>query len=227
MEIVMSTWQIILLTIGSSSLVSAVVTIILKSIFQKGINSHAERLKSDLQKEVINSQFVIEKRHKIIPNLYKLVMNADGAIRGLHGVGYEPTYEEWNEDDFEKAFDEMNVLGGMRTELHEILKSNREKGIKKWRQYKRMLEIHRARNALMEARNELLVSEIYLNPIIVDSLRELLKTLGHYLISIEHPRPLGEKDKKPSEWEKEIVEQVDASKMLLRDELKAKWDDFC
>lgn len=82
------TWQEILGIAGLiSAAVSGGVTLLLKYIFQKNLDDHAEHLKHDLQKETIKAQLMMQGKHRVYPKLLELCEIAYAKIRSQSTSG--------------------------------------------------------------------------------------------------------------------------------------------
>jgi len=82
------TWQGIATVAGFvSAAVSAGLTLILKYIFKKNIDSHVENLKHDLQKQAIKAQLMIQGKHRVYPKLLELYEIAFAKVRSQSQSG--------------------------------------------------------------------------------------------------------------------------------------------
>lgn len=219
------TWQEIAIIAGiTSTAVSSGTTLLLKYIFQKNINNHVECLKLELHKDAINAQILINEKHKIMPKLWQLIMIADGAIQSLQGCRISLTYEEFGEQDFEELFEQRNVAHGKRQEIFNIMHSDKKRGIEEWNRYDRILRVSDASGAFHNAKNELLLKELYLSEDVATKAHMIVKTLGELLVQYQFDDiPSDRVDhKKIIALKEQITDQIGKLKETMKVELVAQ-----
>lgn len=202
--------------------------------FEKALNEHkhaldekTEMLKHDLQKDAMSAQIAIGEKHKIYAELFRLVNIAHGAVFSMFGITRELTYEEYGEEDFKELFERWNTPQRKTLELLELYRSDRDKAIKAWREYRRVLEIGEARSEITKARNYLLINEIYMEDDIADMAHEILGLIILYLTNAEmnenHRDPyLKQELEKNRERKKQIEDLLPKLKGTMKSKLLGK-----
>ncbi|WP_342436696.1 hypothetical protein NSS79_25690 [Paenibacillus sp. FSL L8-0436] len=153
------------------------------------LNIHTENLKFDLQKKIHDYGLYSVKRHEIYPELFKLLLLADGNVHSLYGFRRTLSFKEFNKDDIKIFMQARKVSEGKQNEVLNLWDEHKEDAIDELEAYLRVLEIQDARRSLIEAKNYLLLSDLFLSESVSLKSDELFRTLNTILVFIEFPSP--------------------------------------
>lgn len=217
----MDVWSLIAQSIISTAVAAALVTVLLGFYFNSRLETHKSQLALENQRRIQDFNLYTTKRHEVYPELYKLILIADGNIRGLVGLRSVLTFEEFNREDLENYLKEKNVVQGKKNELLSLWDADKDRGIKKMKKYLRLLEIHQAKLTFHEAKNYFLMSELYLSERVSNQFTILLGFVGQYLTTVEYPYGVNVADR--SSLEHAIIENSNILKQLMYDELTVSY----
>lgn len=144
---------------------------------QRDLNTHSEFLKYQLNKEAINSEMNIKKKHEVYAEMLKLLRIADGAVQGLQGLGLGNTYQDYSVEDMERLLDERRVTKKMKQNIIEIFKRNSSEGIEEWKKYKPLCDAQDAQKQVYGANNFWLSNELYMSQRIYSEVADLVTDL--------------------------------------------------
>lgn len=153
------------------------------------LNIHTENLRFDLQKKIHDYGLYSVKRHEIYPELFKLLLLGDGNVHSLYGFRRRLSFEEFNKDDIKIFMQARKISEGKQDEILNHWEEHKEDAIGELESYLRVLEIQDARRSLVEAKNYLLLSDLFLSESVSLKSDELFKTLSSLLVLIEFPSP--------------------------------------
>lgn len=181
------------------------------------LNVHTENLKFDLQKKIHDYGLYSGKRHEIYPELFKLLLLADGNVHGLYGFRRNLSFSEFNEDDIKVFMQARKISEGKQREILNLWNLRKDDAIDELEAYLRVLEIQDARKSLIEAKNFLLLSDLFLSELVSQKSDELFGALNKILVFIEFPSPGDYRERdKISEEVKGLFADL---KMLMRKDL--------
>ena len=128
-----------------------------------GLDLHGDKIRHDLQRDMLQAQITTDQKHKIYADLYSLLMHAEGSVSMLMGLRSVLTYEEFSIEEFEKHLQSEGVMTEKRNEIVIAFRERKSKGVNLWRKYKRMMEMHAAQAKIAEAKNYWIVNELYIS----------------------------------------------------------------
>lgn len=195
--------------------------------YSKKLNEESERLKHDLRKEAFNAEMIITERHKIYSELTECIKKAEGLVFDYYDVNfdisYAMSYEEFNENDFQRLFDEFEVMDGLRSDFFELYKCDSGKAINLWRSKRPNLLGNLARRAIDDAKNFYLIKKIYLTDLVDEKALSAIQNLGSFL---GKSRSCVEKNRQ-LEARGRTLDDSDYDKLnLLKDEAKKCIEDL-
>jgi hypothetical protein len=181
-------------------------------------NKKLEAEKYKIQRKITDFGLYTTKRHAAYPELYRLILLAEGKVTGLRGLGYSLTFEEYNSEDIRLYLEEKSLPTGKIIEIVKLWDINEnELAIKEIRKYEKLRAFQIARNSLSEAQNYLYLNELYMSETVVESARELIKQIWSLFINCETPdkETLKENPLIKDAIEKSLIETKEKMKLEL------------
>ncbi|ARU61867.1 hypothetical protein CBW65_13125 [Tumebacillus avium] len=197
----------------------------IKNLFDKNLESHrhtlmliTEETKFDFQRRIQDFSLFTSKKHEAYQELYKLILIANGKVLSFSG-GFksELSFEEFSKEDLEKYMTDKKVVSGKMKYLLEMLESNRRKAIKEMKEYILMIDFQKAWHSINEARNLLLINELYLSDEVSKSSKDVLNIIDQLLYYYESRDKEDVKNIQILELQR--PGQLDRLKTLMREEL--------
>lgn len=118
--------------------------------------------KNELTKEKHKAR--LTKINEVYPELIKNFRIAEGAIWGHLGLQRQPTFEEYNIEDFRELFARQKIPSGKVEELIKEIKNNKSLGISQINTYFRELAKNRIDREVQNANNYFILNGIHLSP---------------------------------------------------------------
>ncbi len=159
---------------------------IIDSTFTKEVESFkhkleiaTEEVRFSFQKKIQNYNLFIQRKYTACEELQRLMLNSESRICSLYGIRREPTFEEYNKEDFILLLEKYNFTKG---KIEELLSSfnNIDVFIKNIKKLLRFKEIRDSALSVNELRNHYWISKLYLSEdldkgtkIIIDKLEKL------------------------------------------------------
>lgn len=78
--------------------------------YRSDLDRQAERLKHDLQREMIKAELGMNKAYEVAPKLLVKIKRAHGALVSVLGLSSMPDWGEYSRDDLESALDDRNLF---------------------------------------------------------------------------------------------------------------------
>ncbi|KGE17552.1 hypothetical protein [Paenibacillus wynnii] len=189
-------WSVVISAVTVSAVINAGVQLYIKSKGEKSLenhkqklNVHTENLKFDLQKKIHDYSLYSVKRHEIYPQLFKLLLIAEGNIRSLFGFRRVLTFEEFNKADIKIFMEGREVVEGKQELILSLWDNQKNNAIEELKAYLKVLDIQDARKSLVEAKNYLLFSELFLSENVALKSDEVFQSLAMILAYSEFPTP--------------------------------------
>lgn len=133
------------------------------------------------------SNLLIQKKHNVISRLYELFKVAEGAICGLYGLKWAPTFKEFNRDDIAKYMTQKELLSGIQQTILDLWDSDREAAISELGKSLIVRDKQFAKSSLTEVSNYLLINELYLSTEAANIAHRLVEKLNEYNVLVEFP----------------------------------------
>jgi len=201
--------------------------------FEKNLERHKSDLqnilelnKFDLQRKMHDFSLYTTKKHEIYPKLYQLFLLADGRLGELRG--FQSKY------DF-KTLNAEQIIYILKTE-YEIPEVSYQKYLTDWDARKesfiddfidfmRRVEFQRANRAIIEAKNNALLYDLYLSNEVSEKLLKLSGLLRSYLVDAEHVKDFIGPERtalaqEMAHTEEEITKLILEIKSIMQSELK-------
>ena len=123
-----------------------------------------ERLKFDLQSEMLKAQISAAQIHEVYPKLLEEIRMAEGALGPFIGAYGVPSWEGCGRPDFERVLSEQKVPSKTQEAILTTLDRDPLAGIKRLEEVLRDLERGRARLQINQAQNYRILKALYLSP---------------------------------------------------------------
>ena len=182
------------------------------------LNTLTEALRFDYERKIHNFGLFTSKKHEIYMELNKLLLIADGKVRGLMGLRHVPDYWSFSLEDIQKFIGPKNFMPSIKDKILSNWESNKRLAIDELEKYLRNIEFHEARTAVFEAKNYFWFSQLYLSDDVISHSKKLLDRLSRLRIHYEIP-DRHQKQEKIDQLETEITESLDNTITTMRKEL--------
>lgn len=169
---------------GVTAIATAIGAVVLKVVenrlatrleaFKGALATEAERHRHELQRETMKAQLSANQLNVIYPQLFAKLRRADGAIGGLVGLRYGPSYDGYSRDDIVETLESMKLPGEYRDRVLSHFDRVRDEGIRELKRVSRDVESERARVTHTRARNYLILKSLFVSPEV--------KKLGHGIL---------------------------------------------
>lgn len=130
-----------------------------------------------VQQAMLSIQIQTEKTHEIYPELYEKLRVAEGAIGSLLGLRESPTWEEYSVDDLKSLMERRGVVSGQIERIAQAINQNRRDGLKEMNEYLRMIELNEAKGKHHEAKNYVVLKNLYMTDEIAEECFTICKHL--------------------------------------------------
>lgn len=196
----------------------------IKHLFDTKLADHQAVLASVSDSERYNYQRLIHdfnqyssKKHDVYPELYKLILTAQGQIVGLMGFGYMIDFDKFSKDDAEKYLSTRSILPSEQRSILSLWDMDKRTAVNNLRHILRNIEIGHARSKWFEARAYCWSSSLYLSERVSEQVEKVFLLLNEYLVHVEIPGTqngsfFGEKGE-------QISKVMDEVKILMKQEL--------
>lgn len=161
--------------------------------FNKKIENHKHELqkiievnKFDFQKKLQDFSLYSTKKHEYYQSIYNLFLIADGKARNFLGVRSIPDYLRMNSKQLKYFFEKQDILEVMVGEYLKNWDEDKKEKVQNLEDFMKRYEIDSARLALNDAKNEYLISRLYLSNKVIDICNDLVKAISSNLIDVEY-----------------------------------------
>jgi|GEM_PF-5154931 len=182
-------------------------------------NKKLERFKTGLQTDTKIAESYYIKQQDACAEVFKQVRIAQGFVKGLQGLGRSSTYEDYDTSDFDKMLQQLNLLNKQRLTFVALFDKDYQanipisnnKGVREWRNYETVLKINEARTHVQEARNALVLQELFIPSLLRKDFYKILHQMDMLIFDIEHQKD-APRFNAPDTFkaEKEIAEFIDS-----------------
>ncbi|MEK5417321.1 hypothetical protein BSK49_19140 [Paenibacillus odorifer] len=208
-----------------SGAISAIITggfqLYIKSKAEKELESykqkltiHTENLKFELQRRSHDFNLYSVKRHELYPHLCKLLLIAHGNIRALYGLRSFLSFDEFSKSDIKAYMENRKIVEGKASSILANWETNKKNAVEELRSYLRILDINDAESNLIDARNYLLISDIFLSKSVTAMSGEALEDISMVLTYTKYPEH-------GTHVERErLNEKIDSLLIALKEQMK-------
>jgi hypothetical protein len=157
----------------------------IKAALQRDLTAQAERLKYELQREMLKAQLSTEQLHLIYPKLAGKLRRAEGAVGDLQGIRFAPSYEGYDVSDFEAVLKDLRLPGAERARLLAALERDRGQGVRELEKTVRRVEKEKARVVVNTAQNFIILKALYLSSAVKEGSFAATKTLWDAWVDLD------------------------------------------
>ncbi|QQR81585.1 MAG: hypothetical protein IPJ69_05600 [Deltaproteobacteria bacterium] len=218
-------WSQFILTLGGQTAIIAAFGFLggewIKTKFSKNLTSHAEHLKYDLQKSMVNVEQASKKRHEIYPEIYSQIIKVDGAIRSLcPEIGFSATFEDFNIEDIQSLLSKIEGPDKPKEDILKIFIGNPKEGAQALKSYLKTLNKNKARADLQHIKNDWLVYELFMTQGVSKKIGDVHSLLWSLWIDLELDDPRdGNKWKRIEALKSNIIIAINGLKTLMQEEM--------
>lgn len=141
------------------------------------LESVRDAFQFQVQQAMLSIQIQTEKTHEIYPELYEKLRVAEGAIGSLLGLRESPTWEEYSVDDLKSMMERRGVVTGQIERIAQAIQQNRRDGLKEMNEYLRMIELNETKGKHHEAKNYVILKNLYMTDEIAEDCFTICKHL--------------------------------------------------
>lgn len=154
----------------------------LKKEAEKEIDAHRHEL--DVKKEIIKDEitktglkalFLANSKQALYPELYEALKKTAGAVTGLSGFRYAPTYEAWSLDEFKILLSDTKLPTEIIDDILKSLSNDKINGLKKLSAALRRIEFQQTRQQCQEVKNKIVLKSLFLSKEVNDLAFEIIK----------------------------------------------------
>lgn len=127
------------------------------------------------------------KKHDVYPELYKLILTANGHIVGLMGFGYMPDFDKFKKEDVEAYLSTRTLLPSRQKSITDMWNIDQNTAINELRYLLRSIETGTARSKWFEARGFFFSSSLFLSEQVSEQVEKVFLLLNEYLVHVEIP----------------------------------------
>src|SRR6266851_199941 len=190
--------------------------------FDKLMDRQLESHKASLGRltEHLKDELATSKMHEVYGHLWERIVRAHGAVGGLVGSGFAPSYDNYDAEDFAKLLADAAIPHGERVRLQEAIERDRRTGQQELERVFRQVAIHNARRKVYRATNYAALKSPFLSPAVREKTKAFASAIwnGWVVVHVnslpgnpkpENPTPaLTEADAKLTELEEQISSEL-------------------
>ena len=144
-----------------------------------------EKIKFELQREMIKVQLYNQSSQLIYPEMYKKILIAHGSVIGLMGLKRVPDYKKYETDDVRELLTKRSVPNSSIEEIVRKYSISRAAGVEALEKLIRLIELDEAQNEFAEVKDFWLINELYLDDEISDTIGSFLDDLWIVYVDAE------------------------------------------
>lgn len=127
------------------------------------LDTYTESMKHSLQREMVRVESYVKGKFTVYPVLYEKILKAQGSVSSLFGVRFSTNQDRFTEEDLRSALDENRVVDGEVQHILGVFRSDNKTGLEIFNRMMREIEFQKARNVYHEAKNYLVLNELFLS----------------------------------------------------------------
>lgn len=153
--------------------------------FKGDLGRETERLRHDLQREMLKAQLSTGALHLVYPRLFDKLRRAHGAIAGLMGTRFTGTFEGYDRADIESTLSELRIPGEMRRRVLESFDRDRDEGVRRLKALGRRREVADARAVYVKAQNYFVLKSLFASKEVKDQVKVALDHLWKAWVEVD------------------------------------------
>ena len=131
-------------------------------MFKQNLEVATEKIRFDFQKKIQNYNLYVQRKFSAYEELQRFILTAESRLTSLYGFRSEPTYEEYNQEDFTLLLEKNNFTKGKIGEMLYYY-NDKDKFLKMIRKLLRFKEVRDSDLSINGLRNHYWLSKLYLS----------------------------------------------------------------
>jgi hypothetical protein len=185
--------------------------------FKHKLGIEADRLRAEHERQLRNASIVIERKHEVFRELFRLIHIAVGAAARLFGMREDPTFEDHSREDVRKLLNEMHVADGVSEPILAQWDDSRAEAIRELNRVRRRVEIVEADRDYAEAWNYYLANSLYLTEPISEKAESVFAAARDVISVAKFPE--GARRRDSGQHKRDVSERLEELRILLRADL--------
>ena len=162
--------------------------------FRHRLALDAEGVRAEHQRLLHNATLVIERKHEVYRELFRLMHIANGTVGRLYGFGRMPLFDDYNTSDLTGYLDSLRLPGKTKEFILENWESSHAAALTELRRAERQVAISRAEEAFTSAWNYYLLNSLYLDDDLSAAAAKVFEPLQSILAHANVPEAGGSTD---------------------------------
>lgn len=150
-----------------------------------GFAAENESLRHRYQLERFRVEMATKHRDEVYSELLDKIRRAEGAVAPLRGFREVPNLENFSENDLRKLLDDLSITEKLKTEHLEKVQRDRKAGLRAVEQLMYRVDIRKAGQLLSDAKNHLILKELYVSPDVEELAFEVINEFRYAQIEAE------------------------------------------
>jgi hypothetical protein len=157
--------------------------------YRHQLSLEAEQVKTKYQGELHNLGLIVERRHEICRELYRLLSVSDGTVGGLFGARLARVFDAYTPDQIRDYMKSRHFPGTTAERVLADWAANRKQALHLLETTDREADIEEATRVYHEANNYMLTNALYLPESIISACRDLSTVLWDIIGIARFPAP--------------------------------------
>ncbi|MFI5398926.1 MAG: hypothetical protein ACHQ9S_25630 [Candidatus Binatia bacterium] len=157
--------------------------------YRHQLSLEAEQVKAKYQGDLHNLGLIVERRHEICRELYRLLSVSDGAAGSLFGARLAPVFDAYSPEQVLDYMKSRHFPGTVVEQVQADWTPNRRAALELLTRTDRNAEIEAATRAYHEANNYMLTNALYLPESAITACRDLSAVLWDIIGIARFPAP--------------------------------------
>lgn len=157
--------------------------------YRHQLSLEAEQVKAKYQGDLHNLGLIVERRHEICRELYRLLSISDGTVGGLFGAGLARTFDAYTPSQLRDYMTSRHFPGTITESVLADWAANRRQALELLQKTDREADIEEAMRAYNEANNYMLTNALYLPESVISACREFSTVLWDIVGMARFPSP--------------------------------------
>jgi len=157
--------------------------------YRHQLSLEAELVKAKYQGDLHNYGLIVERRHEICRELYRLLSVSDGIVGSLFGAGLARTFDAYSPGQIRDYMESRHFPGTIAAQVLADWAANRKQALGLLEKTDREADIEAAMRAYHEANNYMLTNALYLPESVISGSRDLSTVLWDIIGIARFPAP--------------------------------------
>lgn len=185
--------------------------------YRHQLATDADRIRTEYQRRFHNAALVIERKHEVFRELFRLVHVAGGVGSHLFGFREVPSFKDHNQEDIRGVVDALPVTSAVKEGILARWSEDRDGAIEELSRVRRRVEVSTAETLYAEAWNYFLTNSLYLPDSVYDKASRSFTSMREVIADAKLPEgfPL----QGVTQHCQDVSDQIEELRVLLRGEL--------